>query len=68
METRDLDENTLKEKILFLARQHGARSIRMFGAVARGKEKLDSDIDFLVNFPPGYDLFFRRIALQDSLA
>ncbi|MEN9222818.1 MAG: nucleotidyltransferase domain-containing protein [Thermostichus sp. BF3_bins_97] len=56
-----------KETILSLSREHGARRIRVFGSVARGEEKPDSDVDFLVDFPPGYDLFFQRLALNERL-
>lgn len=49
-------------------RQYGARRIRVFGSVARGEERPDSDIDFLVEFPPGYDLFAQRLPLADRLA
>ncbi|HMN92022.1 MAG TPA: hypothetical protein PKC60_02220 [Hydrogenophaga sp.] len=28
----------------------------------------DSDIDFLVDFPPGYDLFAQRMPLADQLS
>ena len=45
----------------------GARRIRIFGSVARGEERLDSDIDFLVDFPPGYDLFTQRLPLAARL-
>ncbi|MDE2308169.1 MAG: nucleotidyltransferase domain-containing protein [Xanthomonadaceae bacterium] len=49
-------------------RQFGARRIRVFGSVARGEERADSDIDFLVDFPPGYDLFAQRLPLAERLA
>ena len=47
--------NQLKKKrkgILDLASRHGALDIRVFGSVARGKAKKNSDIDFLVRFEP----------------
>jgi predicted nucleotidyltransferase len=40
----------------------------VFGSVARREERADSDVDFLVDFPPGYDLFAQRIPLTDQLA
>jgi hypothetical protein len=49
-------------------REFGARRIRVFGSVARGEERLDSDIDFLVDFPRGYDLFRQRLPLTERLA
>ena len=56
-----------KSLIAALANQYGARRIRVFGSVARGNERSDSDIDFLVDFPPGYDLFAQRLPLAEEL-
>lgn len=57
-----------REAILAACRQYGARRIRVFGSVARGEERPDSDIDFLVDFPRGYDLFAQRLPLAERLA
>ncbi|HET6587831.1 MAG TPA: nucleotidyltransferase family protein [Oleiagrimonas sp.] len=57
-----------REAIQAAGRQYGARRIRVFGSVARGEERPDSDIDFLVDFPPGYDLFAQRLPLAERLA
>lgn len=46
----------------------GARRIRVFGSVARGEDGDDSDIDFLVDFPAGYDMFRQRLPLMEKLA
>ncbi|MBI3697389.1 MAG: nucleotidyltransferase family protein [Acidobacteria bacterium] len=46
-----------KGEILRLAEQHGARNIRVFGSVARGDNREDSDIDFLVDLEEGRNLF-----------
>lgn len=51
-----------------LAQQFGARRIRVFGSVARREENANSDIDFLVDFPAGYDLFKQRLPLADQLS
>ncbi|WP_217318878.1 nucleotidyltransferase family protein [Rhodanobacter sp. B05] len=56
------------EAIHAACRQYGARRIRVFGSVARGEERPDSDIDFLVDFPRGYDLFTQRLPLAERLA
>ncbi len=48
-------------------RLYGARRIRVFGSVARREEGPDSDIDFLVDFPHGYDLFAQRLPLAERL-
>ena len=45
-----------REEILRIAAQHGARNVRIFGSVARGEAKLDSDADFLVDLEPGRSL------------
>lgn len=57
-----------REAIQGLAREFGAHRIRVFGSVARGEERPDSDVDFLVDFSPGYDLFGQRLPLAERLA
>jgi uncharacterized protein len=56
-----------REEIIVIARQHHADNIRLFGSVARGNERLDSDVDFLVDFQPGSTLF-DQIALIEELS
>ena len=56
-----------KDAINALAARYGARRIRVFGSVARGEERPDSDVDFLVDYPPGYDLFLQRMPLAEAL-
>ncbi len=64
-----LDElHAKRDAIERLSRQYGARRIRVFGSVARREERPESDIDFLVDFPRGYDLFAQRLPLTDQLA
>lgn len=46
-----------REQILKTAALYGARSIRVFGSVARRQDDADSDIDFLVEMEPGRSLF-----------
>lgn len=63
--------DTLRNNKLLIeaaCRQYGARRIRVFGSVARGEEGPDSDIDFLVDFQRGYDLFTQRLPLAERLA
>ncbi len=57
-----------KEPIEALVHQFGARRIRIFGSVARREDRSDSDIDFLVDLPRGYDLFSQRLSLAEKLA
>jgi predicted nucleotidyltransferase len=42
-----------RPEILALAEKRGARNVRIFGSVARGEARVDSDIDFLVDLEPG---------------
>jgi predicted nucleotidyltransferase len=37
-----------REQILRLARQHGVTKVRVFGSMARGDARPDSDVDLLV--------------------
>jgi hypothetical protein len=61
------DLHTKKHLIEKLATHYGALRIRVFGSVARGEEQETSDIDFLVDFPRGYDLFKQRLPLAEQL-
>ncbi len=56
-----------KSAIDRLGVKYGARRIRVFGSVARGAERPDSDVDFLVDFDRGYDLFAQRLPLARQL-
>ena len=56
MEMEDLIQSH-KQEILAIARRYGARRVRVFGSVARGEARPDSDIDFLVELEPGRSLF-----------
>lgn len=42
-----------RDKILAIAAECGLKDVRVFGSVARGEEKPDSDIDILVRRIPG---------------
>lgn len=64
-----LDElHNRKDAIEALARAFGASDIRVFGSVARREERIDSDVDFLVSLPVGYDLFKQRLPLTEQLS
>jgi hypothetical protein len=45
-----------RDAIRSAATAHGAEDIRVFGSVARGQERDESDIDFLVSLKPGRSL------------
>jgi len=57
-----------RSAIARLGARYGARRIRVFGSVVRGEETPDSDIDLLVDFPRGYDLFAQRLPLANELS
>ena len=62
--------DSLREEILAIATQHGARNVRLFGSVARGEANTDSDIDILVEMEPGrslLDLSGLLLDLEDLL-
>lgn len=46
-----------RKDILRIASKYGARNVRIFGSLARGEAREDSDIDFLVDMEPGRSLF-----------
>jgi predicted nucleotidyltransferase len=37
-----------RQEIINIAERHGASNVRVFGSVARGEARPDSDVDFLV--------------------
>ncbi|MCT7966061.1 nucleotidyltransferase family protein [Laspinema sp. D1] len=58
-----LQEN--REEILKMATKHGAYNLRIFGSVARGEERQDSDVDFLVDMENDRNLLNRIGLMQD---
>jgi len=48
---------TYRERILQLARVHGASNVRVFGSIARGTDREGSDIDLLVDVDERATLF-----------
>lgn len=46
-----------RDTILAIAASHGAEAVRVFGSVARGEDKDESDVDFLVCMQPDRSLF-----------
>jgi predicted nucleotidyltransferase len=55
-----------REEILQIAASHGARSVRVFGSLARGDARPDSDVDLLVKLDPGRSLL-DIIAIKQDL-
>ena len=59
-----------RERIVALADQYGAHTVRVFGSIARGDARADSDVDLLVDFEPGrslLDLSGLWLALEETL-
>ena len=56
--TRQELVSTKRDEILRLARHHGATNVRLFGSVARGQDKEESDFDVLVEAGPETSAFF----------
>lgn len=60
------DLHRQKAAIAAMARRYGARRIRVFGSVTSGQELPESNVDFLVDFPPRYNLFAQRSPLAEG--
>ena len=54
-----------REAIFALAAQYQANNVRIFGSVARGDDRPDSDIDFLVDVQGQWSLFDHIGLIQD---
>jgi predicted nucleotidyltransferase len=66
---RQLIEARRDEIKAIVARHHG-RSVALFGSVARGQERQDSDIDLLVELEPGtrpFELLVLGAELEQAL-
>jgi uncharacterized protein len=61
---------SLAEHIVPILRRYGVRRAGVFGSYARGDARPDSDLDLLVDLPPGsslLDLVGLQLDLSDSL-
>jgi len=47
-----------RDRILELARRHGVTRVRLFGSMARGDPRPDSDVDLLVDVGPNASPWF----------
>jgi uncharacterized protein len=54
-----------REEILGAAARRGARNVRVFGSVARGDVRPESDVDLLVDFEPGTSLIDHGELIMD---
>lgn len=57
MVTLDTLRREKRAEILRMASVHGCRNVRVFGSVATGESRPDSDVDFLVDLESGRTLF-----------
>lgn len=46
-----------RKRLLRIAAAHGLTGLRVFGSVARGEDRPDSDLDLLADLPAGMSLF-----------
>jgi uncharacterized protein len=46
-----------RRDLVAAAAAHGVSNLRVFGSVARGEDRPDSDVDLLADLPPGMGLF-----------
>jgi hypothetical protein len=55
-----------REQVVSIVASHGAHNIRIFGSLARGQARPDSDVDLLVKLDPGRSLL-DLIAIKQDL-
>ncbi|WP_202878801.1 nucleotidyltransferase family protein [Ornithinimicrobium ciconiae] len=60
----DVDPERLRD----VCERYGVASLEVFGSVARGEDRIDSDVDLLYVLKPGTRLGFRLFDLEDELA
>ena len=56
-----------RDEVQRIAAKHGARNIRVFGSVARGEIKAESDVDLLVTFSKPTSLL-KMVGLERELS
>jgi uncharacterized protein len=60
----DVDPERLRE----VCERYGVASLELFGSMARGEERSESDVDLLYVLKPDARLGFRLFDLEDELA
>lgn len=66
-----MDIQTIQQKTIPLFRQYKVLKAGIFGSVARGEQKSDSDIDILVEMPQAsglFDFFALQTDLEERLS
>jgi predicted nucleotidyltransferase len=64
------DIQEISSKIIYILRQHQVKKASLFGSVARGEAREDSDVDLLVEFEGRkslLDLIGLKLDLEDNL-
>jgi hypothetical protein len=67
---RSLEEvnKLLRQQKVELAKKYGVKEIAVFGSFVRGEQKVNSDIDILVDFEPEASIgFFKFLELEEYL-
>lgn len=54
-----------RDEVLRIASLNRATNVRVFGSIARGEDRPDSDVDLLVTFEPGASLFDQAGLIED---
>lgn len=66
--TRQQCISILTEAAPFIKNEFGVRSMHLFGSMARGDNKFDSDVDLFVDMPPkAFKLLSLKLYLQTLL-
>jgi uncharacterized protein len=55
-----------RSELKALALRHGLRDVHVFGSMAREDARADSDVDLLVDVPPGTSAFVLGAMLMDA--
>ena len=61
---------TRRDQVIRIAAARGARSVRVFGSVVKGLDREGSDLDLLVDLPPGTSLVHivgLQLDIEDAL-
>lgn len=59
------DIKARRDEILRICESHGGHNVRVFGSVARGENKPQSDLDLLVELDENHSLLDRIAIMQD---
>ena len=57
-----------RDKLRAIAEGYGLKNVRVFGSVARGDDRPDSDLDLVAEFPEDYTLVLIGGAIEDLSA